>query len=92
MSSSSSSVSVSGSGMDRLFMILTCGWPCNLLNRVSLQLMGSQGHSCLLLAIKTVDWSLVLSSSEFVLVVSDSKKHGLSDDVLVVGDEGSGGV
>ena len=36
MSPSSSSVSVSGSGVDRLFMILTCGWPYNLFNRVLL--------------------------------------------------------
>ena len=44
-----------------------------------------------------VDWSLVLSSSEFVL---SCKEHGLSgdilvvglDDVLVVDDEGSGGM
>ena len=39
-----------------------------------------------------MDWSLVLSSSESVLFVCDGKEHGLSDDVLVVGDEASGGV
>ena len=34
----------------------------------------------------------MLSSSDSVLFVCDGKEHGLSDDVLVVGDEGSGSV
>ena len=34
----------------------------------------------------------MLSSSEPVLFVCDGKEHGLSDDVLVVADEGSRGV
>ena len=77
--------------MDSVFMVLTCGWPCNVFNRV-LWLMGSQGCSYLLLAVKTMEWSLVLSSFEFVLFVCDDKEHGLSDDVHVMGDEGSKGV
>ena len=55
--------------MDNVFMVLTCGWPCNFFNRVSLWLMGSWGHSCLSLMVKIVEWSLVLSSSESVLFV-----------------------
>ena len=31
-----SSVSISGSGIVRVFMILTCGQPCNLFNKVLL--------------------------------------------------------
>ena len=54
--------------------------------------MGSWGQSCLLLSVKIVEWSLVLSSSESVQCVCDGKGHGLFDDVLVVGDESSEGV
>ena len=53
--------------------------------------MGIWGHTCLLLAVEIVKWSLVLSSSESVLFLYDGKEHGLSEDVLVVGDEGSWG-
>ena len=53
--------------------------------------MGSLGHSCLSLAVEIVEWSLVLSSeSDSVLLVYDGEKHGLSVDILIVGDEGSG--
>ena len=54
--------------------------------------MGSWGQSCLSLAVETVYWSLVLSEYESGLV--DGEEHGLSvelsDELLVVGDEGSG--
>ena len=54
--------------------------------------MGSWGHSCLLLVVEIVEWSLVLSSSESVLFVCDGREHGLSDDALVVSDDSSEGV
>ena len=52
--------------------------------------MGSQGHSCLSPVVEIVEWSLVLSSSESVLLGCDGEEHGLSVDILIVGDEGSG--
>ena len=61
--SSSSSVSVSGSGIEIKFMVLTCGQQCNFFKMVS---------------------------SESVLLVCDGEELGLSVDILVVGDEGSG--
>ena len=57
---------------------------------VSLELMGGWGHSCLLLVVEIVKWSLVLPSSESVLFVRDGEEHGLSDYVLVMRDEGFG--
>ena len=55
--------------------------------------MGSQGHSCLLLVVEIMEWSLVLfSDSEYVLLVCDGEEHGLSVDMLIVGDEGLGSV
>ena len=55
--------------------------------------MVSRGHRCLSLVVEIVKWSLVLSSdSESVLLACDGKEEGLSVDMLIVGDEGSGGV
>ena len=52
--------------------------------------MASWGHSCLLLAVEIVDWSLVISSeTDTVLLVCDGKEHRLSVDILFVVDEGS---
>ena len=52
--------------------------------------MGSWRHSSLLLAVEIVKWSPVLSSPDSVLLVCDGEEHGLSVDITVVGDEGSG--
>ena len=53
--------------------------------------MGSWGCSSLSLAVEIVEWLLVLSSSESVMFVCDGEEHGLSENVLVMGDEGSRG-
>ena len=89
MSSSSSSLSVSRSGMDRLLMILTCGWPC---------VISSKGSHCSR-GVAVCCWWLKLWSGHlcfhhlnlcylFVMVT----EHEVSDDELVVGDEGSKGI
>ena len=56
--------------------------------------MGSWGYNCILLVVETVYWSLVLSEAESGLV--EGEEHGLcvelSDEVLVVGEEDSGGM
>ena len=60
---SSSSVSVSVSmdiGIDMLVNVHTCGQPCSHLRSVLLYLIGTQGQSCLLLAVECVDISWVL--------------------------------
>ena len=53
--SSSSSESDSGNGMERVGINLTCGLPCSLLTKNSLYLMGKWGHSCLSLAVDSVE-------------------------------------
>ena len=60
--SSSSSVSDGGSGMDRLFMVATCGLPLSFFRNASLYLIGSLGHSCqsvtvdAVKAMLSIDW------------------------------------
>ena len=60
--SSSSSVSDGGRGMDRQFMIATCGLPFSFFRKVSLYLIGRHRRSW---------WSLAVDSSEEVLPDSD---------------------
>ena len=55
MSSSSSSELDSGNGMERVGITLTFGLPFSLFRKVSLYHMGKWGHSCLLLAVDSVD-------------------------------------
>ena len=52
--------------------------------------MGSWGHISLSLAVEIAEWSLLLSSSESVLLVCDGEEHGLPVDMIIVGGEGSG--
>ena len=88
----SSSLS-SGMVMDMLLRILTCGWLCSFLSRVSFWFMGKQGISYLLPAVDMVDILLLLPVKEFVehiqLIVLVSLGMGelavdMEKDVLVL--------
>ena len=60
--SSSSSVSDRGSGMDKLFRVVTCSHPLSFFKKASLYLIGSLGHNCWSLAVDAVE--VMLSGSE----------------------------
>ena len=66
ISSSSSSVSDggSGSGIDRLFIVATCGLPLSFFRNASLYLIGSLGHSCRSLMVDAVEAKLPVDSGE----------------------------
>ena len=74
--SSSSSVSDGGSGMDKLFRVVTCGLPFSFFKKVSLYIIGSWGHNCQSLAVDAV--KVMLSGSEV-----DSE-----EDSVLLGDTG----
>ena len=86
ISSSSSSVSDGGNGMDRLFMVVTCGLPLSFFRNASLYLMGSLGRSCRSLMVDAVEAKLPVDSGEdtvdFVLLESEELTvHGeLTDE------------
>ena len=63
--------------------------------KVSLYLMGMQGHSCLSIAVEIVDCPLVFSGfdSESVLLEEEQGLCGeLNVEMLIVSDEGSEGM
>ena len=62
--SSSSSVSDGGSGMDKLFMVVTCGLPLSFFKKASLYLIGNLGHSRRSLAVDAVKVMLSVDSEE----------------------------
>ena len=72
--SSSSSVSYGGSGMDKLFRVVTCSFPFSFFRKASLYLIGSGWHKCQSLAVDIVE--VVLSGSD-----EDSE-----EDSVLVGD------
>ena len=91
--SSSSSYSDWGSGMDRLFTIVTWGLPFIFLRKASLYLMGMQGHSCQLLAADIVEFVLYFSEVDCVTLDGEpevesmalGQEHELCDEGHVVG-------
>ena len=70
--SSSSSVSDRGSGMDRLFRVVTCDLPFSLFKKALLYLMGSRGCNHQSLAVDTVE-----------VMLSGSDEHSEEDSVLL---------
>ena len=64
---SSSSDSDWGSGMDKLFIILTWSLPFIFLRKTSLYLMGMQGHSHQLLAVDIVKFALSTSEVDSMM-------------------------
>ena len=74
--SSSSSVSDGGSGMDKLFMVITCGLPLSFFKKASLYLMGNLGCS---------HWSLAVDAVKVMLSVNSEED---SVDSILLGDTG----
>ena len=72
--SSSSSVSDRGSGMDRLFRVVTCDLPFSFFKKASLYLMSSGGCN---------HWSTAVDTVEVML--SGSDEH-LEEDSVLLGD------
>ena len=63
-SSSSSSEPDGGNGMDRLFIVATCGLPLSFFRNASLYLMGTLGRSCRSLMVDAVEAKLPVDSGE----------------------------
>ena len=74
--SSSSPVSDGGTGMDKLFRVITCGLPLSFFKKASLYRIGSQGYNCWSLAVNAV--GVMLSGSEV----------DLEEDSVLLGDTG----
>ena len=62
--SSPSSVSDRGSGIDKLFRVVTCSLPLSFFKKASLYLIGNLGCSCQSLAVDTVEVMLSVDSEE----------------------------
>ena len=93
MSSSSSSESDGGNGMDRLFIVATCGLPLSFFRNTSLYLIGTLGRSCRSLMVDAVEAKLPVDSGEdtVVSVLLESEELTVCDELIDERhDEGDG--